>query len=291
MESSYNSQQALSLAIYKLLKPLIRVLLRHGVPFSGLAEIAKRAYVEVASKEFAVPGKRQSNSRIAILTGLTRKEIQRLLNQHNLNEDQESVNRYNRAARVVYGWVHNEAYSGKTSNEKSRASKLSPEQFNQLVKEYSGDVPPRAILDELLRVGVVRLQDNGEICLLARAYIPTRSAADKLLLLGRDVSGLISTMDNNIHGLSEQPLFQRKVFYDNLTDEAVAQVRSMLAEHGQALLEKFDRYMSEHDRDANPSVSGSGRRAVGVGLYFFEEPLVEEQVNAQSQPLDMEQVS
>ena len=288
METSYNSQHALSIAVYKLLRPLVRVLLRHGIPFAGLADIAKRAYVDVAAKEFTVPGKRPSNSRIAILTGLTRKEIQRLLSDHNIEEDRESVNRYNRAARVVYGWVHDSGYH----NGKSKAGKLSLEQFNQLVKDYSGDVPARAILDELLRVGVVKFDERaGLVTLLSPAYIPTRSAVDKLLLLGRDVSGLISTMDQNIHGLSERPLFQRKVFYDNLPDAAVAGVQAMLAEDGQALLQKFDRYMSAHDRDSNPSVTGSGRRAIGVGLYFFEEKLAEQQVNSAEQTLNVGKVS
>jgi len=288
METSYNSQHALSTAVYKLLRPLVRVLLRHGIPFAGLADIAKRAYVDVAASEFAVPGKRPSNSRIAILTGLTRKEIQRLLSEQDIQEDKESVNRYNRAARVVYGWVHDHRYH----NAKNKADQLSAEQFSQLVKDYSGDVPARAILDELLRVGVVKAnEDDGIVTLLSPAYIPTRSAADKLTLLGRDVSGLISTMDHNIHGLGERPLFQRKVFYDNLPDEAVLGVQQMLAEDGQALLQKFDRYMSENDRDSNPSVSGSGRRAVGVGLYFFEECLAEQQVNSSVQNLNVGKVS
>jgi len=288
METSYNSQHALSIAVYKLLKPLVRVLLRHGVPFAGLAEIAKRAYVDVAANEFGLTGKRPSNSRIAILTGLTRKEIQRQLSEKDIQEDAESKNRYNRAARVVYGWVHDQRYL----DEQGHSLQLSSEQFNQLVKDYSGDVPARAILDELLRVGVAcENSEDGSLRLLSPAYIPTRSAADKLLLFGRDVSGLISTMDYNIHGLGDRPLFQRKVFYDNLPDAAVIGVQKMLAEDGQALLQKFDRYMSEHDRDSNPSAKGSGHRAVGVGLYFFEENLVEEQINRASQDLNVGNVS
>jgi len=288
METSYNSQHALSVAVYKLLRPLVRVLIRHGIPFAGLADIAKRAYVDVAANEFAVPGKRPSNSRVAILTGLTRKEIQRLLSEQDVQEDNESINRYNRAARVVYGWVHDSRYH----DAHGKANQLTVEQFNQLVKDYSGDVPARAILDELLRVGVVKSDEAaGQIFLLSPAYIPTRSAADKLMLLGRDVSGLISTMDHNIHGLGPAPLFQRKVFYDNLPDAAVSGVQKMLAEEGQALLQKFDRYMSENDRDSNPAVTGKGRRAVGVGLYFFEETLAEQQVNAGAQTLSVGKVS
>ena len=295
MSHAYSSQQALATAVLKLLKPLIRVMLRNGLPFAAFAEIAKRAYVEVAAKEFGVPGKRQSNSRIAIITGLTRKEIQRLVNETGAQDDEEMINRYNRAARVVYVWCHDEKYTD-DDNQSIHLPFDSEDKyqvtFSQLVKEYSGDVPPRAILDELLRVGVVRLDVQEHIELLAPAYIPTTGEAEKLLLLGRDVSGLIATMDRNIHGLGDKPHFQRKVFYDNLPNEAVEGIHMLLASDGQALLEKFDKYMSENDRDSNPTVRGEGRRAIGVGLYFFEEPVADE--IAQSLPGEvssLEQVS
>ena len=73
--------------------------------------------------------------------------------------------------------------------------------------------------------------------MLARAYIPKSGEAEKLALLGRDVAGLITTMDNNIHGVSDEPLFQRKVFYDNLPQEALPKLKILLADRGQELLE------------------------------------------------------
>lgn len=272
MSGENTSQKALCKAVYKLMRSLVRILLRNGVPYGAFTEIAKQAYVDVAIKEFGVPGKKQTNSRVATITGLSRKEIQRVIGL-NINDDldQDMVVRYNRAARVVYGWVHDNAYT----NKKGEAAVLPFEgdapSFSALVKAYSGDVPPRAILDELLQVGVAERLGNGDIKLLDRAYIPTKGEAEKLALLGRDVAGLIATMDKNIHGVSPTPIFQRKVFYDNLSEEAAAEFHKLLLSKGQPLLEKFDRWMAKHDRDINPKAGGSGRKAVGVGLYYFEE--------------------
>ena len=75
------SQRPLSAATLQLLRPLVKILLRNNVPHQTLAEWAKQAYVDVADSEFGIAGKKQTVSRIAILTGLTRKEVQRLLNQ------------------------------------------------------------------------------------------------------------------------------------------------------------------------------------------------------------------
>ncbi|MDH5324788.1 MAG: DUF6502 family protein [Gammaproteobacteria bacterium] len=275
MAGSSDSQQALFAAIFKLMRPLVRILLRNGVPYGAFTDIAKRAYVDVALNEFGVSGKKQTKSRISTITGLSRKEIQRVL-QIEDTDNRDMVVRYNRAARVVYGWVHDATYHTETGELAELAFESKSENetgggvsFSSLVKHYSGDVPPRAILDELLQVGVAERVD-GMIRLLAPAYIPKTGAAEKLALLGQDVSGLIDTMDRNIHGV-DQPRFQRKVFYDNLSDEAAEQTHKMLSQKGQALLQEFDQWMASKDRDVNPDAGGEGRRAIGVGLYFFEE--------------------
>src|SRR5436853_5975136 len=92
--------QALAAALERVLRPLFRIVLRNHMSFKAFLDIAKRTYVEVAATEFRIPGKKQSVSRIALLSGLTRKEVQRLLEAPAAN-DSEAGERYNRAARVV----------------------------------------------------------------------------------------------------------------------------------------------------------------------------------------------
>lgn len=96
--------QALSAATLRLLRPLVRILLRNNVSHRTFAELAKLVYVEVANAEFGIAGKKQTISRIAILTGLTRKKVQRLLAQppHTESVPEEE---YHRASRVITGWV------------------------------------------------------------------------------------------------------------------------------------------------------------------------------------------
>jgi hypothetical protein len=268
-------QQALYQAVFKLIRPLVRILLRNGIPYAAFADLAKRAYVDVADKDFGVAGRKQTNSRIATITGLSRKEVQRL----KIIEDSENstlTERYNRAARVVFGWVHDKKYSDSNGGTASLAFDGVGITFSSLVKDYSGDVPPRAILDELLQVGVVQRQEDGQIRLLSRAYIPTKSETAKLRILGTDVYGLISTIDNNIHSLRDKPFFQRKVFYDNLPVEAAEELQELIADRGQKFLEFLDEWISAHDRDVNPSMQGTGRKAAGIGVYYFEDEEFEE---------------
>jgi hypothetical protein len=268
--------QALSAAIRKLLRPLIRILLRNHVSFGGFSDLAKRVYVEVAMEEFGLPGRKQSVSRVSILTGLSRKEVGRV-RQLPIPDDAQAVGRYNRAARVVTGWVRDASFSDGHGN----PAVLSVVEgtgttFAELVRRFSGDVPVRAVLDELLRNGLVERVADGKVRLLARAFVPRREETEKLSILGTDVSDLVRTIDHNLRAGDAEALFQRKVAYDNLPEEVLPQLKEITRERAQALLEEIDRWLSQHDRDVNPSAQGTGRKRGGIGIYYFEEDFPEE---------------
>ncbi len=269
MKSSPN--KALATACTRLLRPLVRILLRNNISHQTLADLAKQVYVEVANSEFGIRGKKQTISRIAILTGLTRKEVQRLLAPRT-SADATPAEEYHRAARVITGWVRDPDFGNKgrpfpLRMEGKRAS------FSELVKRYSGDIPVRAMLDELLRVGAVKQLKDGRICLLSRGYIPQKGAAEKLHVLGTDTADLIATIDYNVYQRPSKPRFQRKVMYDNVPVEAAKEFQILAAAQGQELLESLDRWLSHRDRDVNPALKGTGRTRVGLGIYHFEEHL------------------
>jgi len=269
---------ALAAALQRVLRPLFRVVLRNHMSFKAFIDIAKRAYVEVAASEFRIPGKKQSVSRVALLSGLTRKEVQRLLDaRERANEAGEAGERYNRAARVVAGWVRDADFSDAAGNPKVLSlqdeNPHGSTNFAELVRRFSGDIPFRAVLDELKRVGVVEQFGDGSIRLKVRAYIPESGDADKLNILGTDVADLVTTIDHNLQHSATDPFFQRKVMYDNVPVEALQEFRRLGSSQAQALLEKLDKWLSQHDRDANPKTTGTGRIRTGIGIYYFEEDM------------------
>ncbi len=270
------TQGPLAQSVLRILKALVRVLLRHGMPLPAFVELAKRAYVDVAQREFAIPGRKPSASRSALLTGLTRKEVQRLAElSSDLAADlgSDSVTSHNRAARVVAGWVRDADFHDAEGRPRALALDSSAASFADLVRRHSGDVPPRAVLDELQRVGAVERDTDGRVKLLTRVYIPRKGDVGKLLILGADVSYLIGTIDHNLQDGEPPPRFQRKVMYDNLPVEALDEFRQLSARHGQELIELLDAWLARHDRDANPAARGSGRVRAGLGIFTFEEHL------------------
>jgi hypothetical protein len=265
----------LSAAVIRLLRPLVRILLRNGVSYGTFSDLVKWVYVEVASKEFGIKGRKQSVSRVSVVTGLSRKEVLRV-KQLVRPDDQVSTERYNRAARVIAAWRRETDFLDAEGMPAPLPLTGSGATFNELVKRFSGDVPARAILDELIRVRMVDRLPDGSIRLVGRAYVPKSSDAEKLQILGTDVRHLISTIDHNLKTDPSGPLFQRKVAYDNLPEEILSKFRKLSGRKAQALLENLDRFLSKYDRDVTPTVKGTGRYRAGLGIYYFEEPYSEE---------------
>jgi hypothetical protein len=275
MEAREKMQHALEAAVTNVLHALFRLLLRHSMSYTAFDELARRAYVEVAMKDFAIDGKKSTISRASILSGLTRKEVRRLLSPPAHAAAESGVERYNRAARVLTGWVRDPEFLDAAGEPRTLALD-SPKGFAELVRRHSGDMPARAVLDELHRVGAVEWLDDKHVQLHTRAYVPAGSASDKLDILGQDVAALIATIDHNIQHGTGDPRFQRKVMYHAIPRSDLPAFRKLSATQAQSLLERMDRWLQVRDRvDAarnDEESAATSRRRVGLGIYYFEEP-------------------
>ena len=270
MSDNTTPARALQLAVLRVMRALARVLIRNGLDLPAFIELAKRAWVDVALGDFTIPGRKPSVSRASLLTGLTRKDVQRLLDARDDTTASAALPDH-RAARVIAGWVHDAAF-GADGAPAELAFDGDGASFSALVRRYGGDVPARAVLDELLQVGNVERAEDGRLRLLTRFYLPRANDAARLGILGTDVAWLIGTIDHNLQG-REPARFQRKVTYDNLPVEAVDAFRTLSARHAQELIELLGEWLARHDRDTNPAVEGTGRMRAGVGVFYFEETL------------------
>jgi hypothetical protein len=263
---------ALTAALHRLLRPLVRILLRNGVSVGDFTEHIKKVYVDVATEEFSVAGRKPSISRTALLTGLTRKEVSRLA-QLDVGRLQASSARYNRAARVISGWVRDPDFADAAGEPTPLQLDTGKRSFAELVRRYGADVPSRAVLDELTRVGAIALECDSTVTLLTNAYVPSSDADEKLTILGNDVAELIATIDHNITS-PQDAFFQRKVSYDRLPAGFLTEFRRRAAQQAQLLLEQFDREMSLHDLDSAqtdaPGAGGGEYRLASIGIYYHE---------------------
>ena len=260
-------------AVTHVLTPLVRLLLRHGVSHAEFANWAKQAYVSEAGSSFSIDGKPPSVSRIAIITGINRKEVRRVLDLP--AEVDTGVSKHNRAVRVVTGWLRDSDFHDRRGKPQVLSYGDADDSFNKLVRRHGGDVPPRAMLDELSRVGTVT-ETDGLVTLIHEGYVPHRSGEALLDIFATSAYDLLTTLDNNLSDSGKRRL-QMSVAYDNVTASGHRQFRRVSTERAMKLLKDLDRELSQHDRESNPDIEGEGRFRTGLGVYLIEEQLDHEQ--------------
>lgn len=255
-------------AFYQILKGLMRVLYRKGVAFGEFTQLAKQAYIDVVEEELNQAGERATTTRIAVITGLTRKEVTQLRQA----ELSEVPPRFNRVLRVVNAWLNDTAFLDSEGQPAVLAFRGAESSFEQLVQRYSGDMSSFAMLDEMRRMNLVESLEDGSIRLLSAVYIPDANDEAQLQLLGTDVSLLVMTINHNLTASADERYYQRKVSYNNLPIEVLPEFRAFVRKDAHQLLLRFNQWLYEHDRDSNPTVQGTGRMQAGVGIYYFEQP-------------------
>jgi hypothetical protein len=258
------TDQPLLAATARILRPLVRILLRNGVASDAITELVRRVYVDVAFEEFTLEGKRQTQSRVSVLTGLNRKEVARLRTQR------ESVlppaeDRRNRAAAVLGAWLRDPDFQDE-AGEPRPLPLQGPGSFAELCQRHSGDMKPRSIADELVASGAL-VEEDGHLRMTARGYIPSEDPVELLRILGTDTSELIETIDHNLCSPPEQLRYQSKVKYDSVPEEHVRDFLHYSGVRAQALLEELDRWLAERSREER---TADGERTVSLGLGIHQ---------------------
>lgn len=257
-------------AARRILYPLVRILLRNGVPSDALTELVRKTYVDVAENEFAIEGKRQTTARISVITGLNRKEVARLRGTPPLSDDDQR--RWNRAATVLGAWLRDEAFQDRKGDPLDLPFEEGEPSFVQLCRKHSGDMQPRAIADELIRVGAIE-QVNGKFRMTTRGYVPGQDPEAVAEILGIDTAEFIETVDHNMQAEADDKLFQLKVLSDNVPVKYVDEFNAYSRRLARPVLEELNRWLA--DRDLKQDWSGDEDRAVlGLGIYQINRPAV-----------------
>ena len=257
-------------AVRRLMRPLVRILIRNGIAYGALAELIRKVYVDVAFEDFSPEGKKQTVSRVSGLTGLTRKEVKRLAEM----EETDSVSgqeRYNRAIRVIGGWVKDKRFTDENGKPADLQVEGRRSSFTLLAKDYSGDIPYRAMLNMLVEAGSVKLV-RGKVRLVRHAYVPGGDGVEKIRILGTDTAELMTTIDHNLTAGPDNLLFQRKVSYDNIDPAALDKLRKLSAKKAQTLLEQLDRQYAGNELDEDDG----GGSTISLGIYYYEKDSSEE---------------
>lgn len=270
-------KQILAAATLKILHPIVRVLLKHGVSHTEFSELARKAYVDVAFKDFRIEGRKQTVSRVAVLTGLSRKEVVRLQYLADAAPLAEKGT-LNRAARVITGWTVDPEFRDAQGQPLPLPSTGEGASFATLIKRYSGDITAGAILDELVYVGAVELKDEL-LFLCTQAYVPRKSELEKLKIMGICAADFLNTIEHNVSTPHDDARFQRALIYHDLPRDVVDEFKTLSSEKANALLLELNQWLAGKARVTGKSPLFSVRLKTGLGIYYFEDKDVKEKTN------------
>ena len=259
-----NVKQNLGRALRLLLKPLTKLLVDQGITHHEFSEAAKEAYVETALRQQAKGGK-INRSRVAIVTGLTRKEVSAVMAR--AMQDAPKSRIYSRTDRVLSGWYNDPDYTGpygiplEIPYEASPGNDAAP-CFVSLVRIYSGDQSATQMLDELLRVGAIAETEPGMYKPLRRDFEPERLSPKLIARFGDVAYNLLGTLAANVQKekLGGGNFDRRVMANDRLNSDELARFKEYLRDRGQRALEEIDNWLTlnvepkaEDDEDAYDS--------------------------------------
>ncbi|MGE0114186.1 MAG: DUF6502 family protein [Steroidobacteraceae bacterium] len=265
----FDSKQALLIACRRLLRPLARLLIKSGVPWKEFADVSKQAFVEIATDEFGIRGRPTNLARVAILTGINRREVARLRELSGTDEAEEP--RYlNAAQRVLSGWYQDADYCVAGQPLLLPAEGAAPS-FADLCLRHAGDMPATALLKELKAVAAVAEQADGRLQVLSRVYIPQPIEADSALRAGSVLEDLGNVLVHNLASAGSEPRrFERRAENDAIDPRHLPAFQTFLAREGQGFLERVDDWLTQHQQ-VDADNTEARRIRLGAGLYHIQD--------------------
>lgn len=255
-------------AVMRCMRPVARMLMGAGISYSQFEEIAKRAFVGQALGEPDARGRTVNISRVAVRTGLSRKEVARVkLSLETLGHVEESTLQIGRPARVLQLWHSEPEFLDDQGAPIDLPFDDGHPTFSSLTKRVGGDVPAGAVRAELLSAGGMIELPNGRYRVQRRFFVP--SALDENLVAGFAfiVAPLLETLRHNMAHPSEA-FIQRVAYSDFLRANDRADFRQLGHDQAANLMNSVDRWLAEHEVGGETSEDAS--RRVGVGVFYFE---------------------
>jgi hypothetical protein len=270
-QNGYNKTQvALVKAVNMLCKPLIRLLIEKGFTFPQFRELMKELYVEVADEQFSLDDKKPSDSRIFVLTGIHRKDIKRI-RQQNEQENQQITSSASLSGEIIARWNSMPEYLDDKGKPRQllKSGKDDEAGFDQLVSSVSKDVRSRVILEEWLRLNIVRLKDDYVI-LSRSAFVTNKEFKEMAYYLGHNVHDHIASCVNNILE-EDEPMLERSVYYASLTESSVNKLNAIASKKGNDLLQHLNKQAIKlYDTDKHKDDANYRMR---LGVYWYQTQL------------------
>lgn len=259
--------QSIIRALEYCLKPIARLCIHFGIDHRTFSEMLKAAFVTVAKEEFKVNGKSQTDSRIALLTGVHRKDVRRLLGR---TPEKTTGRQQGLIAHLIAQWLGTPELLDDHGEPRPIPRNPHPDHktsFISLAETLTNDIHPRALMDECINRGIIKLTEDGMVHLIAESLIPANDLDEKAHFFGQTIHDHISAAEHNLN--SEQPPFlDRFVWHEGLTEADVKIIASTARKAAMNALKQINNQAILH-KQQNHNESNEPKYRIHFGTFFY----------------------
>jgi len=254
--------QIITFTLRMLLLPVVRFCLRRAIKFQEFSAIARSVFIEAALRELEKSP--ASTSRLSVITGLTRREVDRLV-KHAPHDEPGS----NLIIKTIGQWNGDRRFTDKQGTPKPLNFDGIDSQFAKLVGQVSTDLNHHTVLFELERLGFVE-RAGGLAQLVVPAYISRENAREGAAMLSSDVSDLLRAVELNLFEDETVPHLHARTEYDNIAPEKLPEIKKWLLEFGRKIHADVRKYLARYDMDINPALRSTKPGArVKLGTFSY----------------------
>lgn len=260
-------QDAAKLACRAMLRPVASFLLKCGLTWREFSELSKAVFVETATDEYGIRGRPTNVSRVALLTGISRKEVGR---QRALlaAAPQPPANKTTDATRLLSGWHQDSEFLSSAGTPRALPAEGAGASFAELCLRYAPDIPVSTMLKELKRVGAVEEDRAGQLHARLRYYMPTQFDPQWVLNAGSVFADLGANINYNLAAGDAPTRFLGRASDADVSAEHVPAFYDYMEARGQEFLEDIDNWLAEHR--ANDAAAGNTVR-LGAGAFLIQD--------------------
>lgn len=255
-----------------VLKPLIRILFRAGVRFDEFLELLKGIYVEITIRDAMENGKAITKGRISILSGVGRRDVERLVESDNWLEVPRPTDAVALAA-VLHRWHTDSTFLGPYGVPlELPLSGQSGRNFTELVVGSPVKIDPRSAYEQLLSAGMIVRSGDTHVKVLSRTFVsPEPMSPEMLEHFGTTMRNLASTLNHNMTPAQTTKRLERSVFPDDgLPNELLNEYDEFVRERAKQLISDVDDWLAAAAR--RPVSDSKNRTNLGVSVFQYVVP-------------------
>lgn len=261
-----------------LLRPIVRLSIAHGVKFQQLSELLKIVSLDVAQVDLRAEGRRVNASLLSVVTGLHRKDVNRLSRRRDGPEPpaEPSIE-----SQVFTRWISDPAYLEPGGRPRALPRTSIPgtpaASFESLARSVTSDVHPRAILDSLLRLGMAAVDERDRVTLLVERFVPSNELARMLNFVRDSNHDHLAAAVANVMG-QRPPFLEQSLFAEGLSAEAAERLNTLARQEWTRLVRQIApevERLEARTAQAGVRAPDAAMRAhlrVRLGMYFYAEP-------------------